>query len=304
MESVLIYRYQPAAHLRVTDEDAADFLQSQFSNDLRPFTSGRVTYGLWLDVKGKVIADSYVLCEGDESFRVFSEWSAGSAIQDQLERHIIADEVEIESETVVQCFALVGDLKDAFWAGLGLEVPAAGKFVIGAGLVIFPGRRAEASSFEVICTDADGLARFESAIGSIETETIDCSVMERLRIQAGVPKVPVELGPEDLPGEADLVRKGGISMNKGCYLGQEVVARMHNIGRPQRGLFVLQGLGGGLPACPVELSNTDGKVVGTLRNAVSTDSGWIGVAMLKVRFASVGDCLLCGDQSVRVERPL
>ena len=57
------YEYTPAAHFLVSDEDAADFLQSQFTNDLRPFEAGRSTYGLWLDVKGKVIADSVVLCE-------------------------------------------------------------------------------------------------------------------------------------------------------------------------------------------------------------------------------------------------
>ena len=51
------YDYKRAAHLWVTDEDAADFLQSQFANDLRPFAAGKCTYGLWLDVKGKVIAD-------------------------------------------------------------------------------------------------------------------------------------------------------------------------------------------------------------------------------------------------------
>lgn len=67
------YAFRPAADFLVTDEDAADFLQSQFTNDLRPFQPGQCTYGLWLDVKGKVIADSYVLCLGDEHFRVLSE---------------------------------------------------------------------------------------------------------------------------------------------------------------------------------------------------------------------------------------
>ena len=66
------YQYAPAAHFLVTDEDAADFLQSQFTNELRPFEEGQVSYGLWLDVKGKVIADSVVLCEGAEQFRVIS----------------------------------------------------------------------------------------------------------------------------------------------------------------------------------------------------------------------------------------
>ena len=57
MDAVLGYEYKPAGHLLVTDEDAADFLQSQFTNELCPFEAGRCVYGLWLNVKGKVIAD-------------------------------------------------------------------------------------------------------------------------------------------------------------------------------------------------------------------------------------------------------
>jgi glycine cleavage system aminomethyltransferase T len=68
----------------VSGEDAADFLQSQFSNDLRPFSSGQCTYGLWLDVKGKIVADSWIYCEGEEHFLVFGENGDILQIQDTL----------------------------------------------------------------------------------------------------------------------------------------------------------------------------------------------------------------------------
>ena len=74
------YQYVPAGHFIVTDGDAADFLQSQFTYELRPFNVGQATYGLWLDVKGKVIADSVVLCEGAEKFRVISECCCPRAV--------------------------------------------------------------------------------------------------------------------------------------------------------------------------------------------------------------------------------
>ena len=66
------FQYESNAHLLVAGEDAADFLQSQFTNDLRPFEAGRCTYGLWLDVKGKVLGDSILLSEG-ESGSVFCQ---------------------------------------------------------------------------------------------------------------------------------------------------------------------------------------------------------------------------------------
>ena len=81
------YQYAPAGDFIVTDEDAADFLQSQFANELRPCNVGQATYGLGLDVKGKVIADSVVLCEGAEQFRVISECCVGELIIAHMERY-------------------------------------------------------------------------------------------------------------------------------------------------------------------------------------------------------------------------
>ena len=55
------YSGKNAAVLRVTGEDAANFLQGQFTNDLRGLTTGGAVYGLWLNQKGKVLADSFVI---------------------------------------------------------------------------------------------------------------------------------------------------------------------------------------------------------------------------------------------------
>ena len=108
MNAVHAYNYTVGARLRVSDEDAADFLQSQFSQELRPFEAGQCTYGLWLDVKGKVIADSWVLCEGPEAFWVLSEHAIASELQAKLERHIIADDVCIEVSPARSACALIG----------------------------------------------------------------------------------------------------------------------------------------------------------------------------------------------------
>ena len=118
------YQYIPAAHFIVTGEDAADFLQSQFTNELRPFKEGQATYGLWLNVKGKVIADSVMLCEGAEQFRVISDCCAGELITAHMERHIIADDVEIEHVESGFGFELPTQAVKA----LGLDCPKSGRF--------------------------------------------------------------------------------------------------------------------------------------------------------------------------------
>jgi folate-binding protein YgfZ len=302
MSSVISYEYSTRTHLLVSDEDAADFLQSQFTNELRPFEQGRCTYGLWLDVKGKVLGDSYVLCDGDEQFRLISELSDAATLVQKLESHIIADDVVIETAPDLVGFALVGAEADAVLSALSLKVPAAGSFESGSDCLVLPGRRARASAYEVLCLTAAAVDRVRAVLSQEGVGMVSADRMADERIAAGYPLVPVEVGPSDLPGEGGL-ESDAISFTKGCYLGQEVVARMHNVGRPQRTLFVVSG-SGEAPACPLAIYNGETKQIGELRTAVATEAGWQGVAMLKHRFASVGDVMVSDTGKVSVERIL
>jgi folate-binding protein YgfZ len=287
--------YQPAAHFMVTGEDAADFLQSQFSNDLRPFQPGQCCYGLWLDVKAKVIADSVVICEGEESFRVLSERCSGELIVAHLERHIIADEVELQHcppAWGMQCMG-PGTSAGAEWPAVGQCLPNSDGFIFAARAAYFDQIFFSKPAFEAART-ALSTAGFRSA-----TEN------ERglVRISAGIPLVPIEIGAADLPGEGEL-ELDAISFNKGCYLGQEVVARMHNIGKPQRRLFVVEGHSSERPQLPCALLNAGSKQVGELRSAYSLGDGWRGVAILKTRFAEVGGSLYFDNEEFTVVAPL
>src|SRR5438876_590876 len=92
-----IFKWQPAAWLRVSGTDAANFLQGQFTNELRGIDSRDAVYGLWLNVKGKVVADSFVLrgAAADE-FWIGSYSSPAKTIVERLEGFVIADDVVIE----------------------------------------------------------------------------------------------------------------------------------------------------------------------------------------------------------------
>ncbi len=299
MESVLGYKYEPAAHLLVTDEDAADFLQSQFSNELRPFHAGRCTYGLWLDVKGKVIADSVIFCEGDERFRILSEHSPSAVIRQKLEQHIIADDVEIEALPTGAALALVGRDAGALLESLGFSEPELGVFETVTGVSVSRGRRSLEPSFELWSESAATIAELKVRLVDLGVEFISADRIKLIRIAAGVPSVPSEIGPGDLPGEGALV-EDAVSLTKGCYLGQEVVSRMHNLGRPQRALFRICG-SEGAPLCPTALYNKESKKIGELRSVFSTENGWQGVALLKIRYAAVGECLNHDAGSAKIE---
>jgi folate-binding protein YgfZ len=293
--SLSYYEYQPAAHLLVTDEDAADFLQSQFSNDLRPFQAGQATYGLWLDVKGKVIADSVILCEGAERFRVLSERCAGEQIATHLERHIIADEVSIESGDPGYAVELTADGLRA----LNLDLPETGKYTrVKHGCLL----RAQEDHYIIWCESILARDALRQNLKVADLVAVSSEARGMARMVVGRPLVPDEIGPADLPGEGELTGEC-VSLTKGCYLGQEVVARMHNIGKAQRRLFVLGGKGAS-PETPCPLHNAEGKAVGELRTAYAHADAWNGVALLKTRFVQPGSLLLQEANEVYVMYPL
>jgi folate-binding protein YgfZ len=253
------HRWQPAAWLRVHGPDAFGFLQGQFTNDLRELEKSPGVYGLWLNQKGRVLADSFVLRgRAPEEFWVGSYFSPAAVIQKRLESYIIADDVTIADET-------------AAWSGVTLTGPdaAAAARALGDGFV-FAGRRGRHDAVEYIA----------QVIPEIPSRTmLPADEMERARIRALIAAVPADLGPTELPNEGGL-ETVAISYTKGCYLGQEVMARLKSMGQVRRQL--LRVIGAGLiPARPAKLYQ-GAKQVGELRSAAPEGDGFIGLALLSL----------------------
>jgi folate-binding protein YgfZ len=107
--------------------------------------------------------------------------------------------------------------------------------------------------------------------------------MERLRILAAIPSVPGDIGPSDLPNEGGL-DVDAISYSKGCYLGQEVMARIKSLGRVRRTLVRVAGTGAP-PPLPAPLWQS-GRKEGELRSAAVTGDGYVGLALISVTSAA------------------
>jgi tRNA-modifying protein YgfZ len=264
--STVIFRWQPACWLRVAGDDAASFLQGQFTNDLRPLPGVRSVYGLWLTLKGKVLADSFVLRgTGVNEFWIGSYFSPAAAIRERLESHVIADDVTVE------------DMTDQ-WAGVSVLSVGTGATLAepAVDVFVFPGRRERAETSECVYRIAAGEP---ARISSGAVREIDRDEMERRRIAAGIPAVPVDVGPADLPNEAGL-EADAISYTKGCYLGQEVMARLKSMGQVRRRLIRVGGTGDAIPARPAAVF-AGARQVGELRSAARDGAGgWIGLAMV------------------------
>lgn len=252
-----------SAILRIHGPDANTYLQGQFTQDLR-IKIGESSYGLWLDQKGKTLADSYVRKQAENDYLVVSFSNDASALRARLESYLIADEVEIEDQS--------GE-----WAGILLWGEGASGLVPPTGVLSLPSRRAGAGSVQWLVR-IDALTDAQRALIGAAVAA-DSVTAERSRLLTATPAVPGDIGPRDLPNEGNL-EDVAISYTKGCYLGQEVMARLKNLGQVRRRLHLVRGVGS-VPAPGTALFQGERKV-GETRSAVADGDGFLAMAMLSL----------------------
>lgn len=279
------YRNGFSAILKVEGEDAFDYLQSQFSQDLRLLKVPGCVYGLWLDRKGKVQADSFILRPGDGFFLLVSYHCGAESLMEKVVENIIADDVEVSDETGLWSgLSFWGDTLPAFLEKQGFGMPSNYEMgTTGEGLMFWPGRRSRSDSLDVLVPCAAFAKQAPAWLDVLSGQACEVGKedMDRERILSGIPAIPADIGPGNLPQEGGL-EVDALSFNKGCYLGQEVMARLHAMGQVQRKLtpVILGTWPSGLPV-PL-FSGT--KEVGMLTSATRPETGkWQGLAMLKTR---------------------
>jgi folate-binding protein YgfZ len=146
---------------------------------------------------------------------------------------------------------------------------------------------------DLIAQAGDG-ERLGAALLAGGAAGVSAEAAEILRIEAGEPRFGAEMGPETMPAEAGIV-EAAVSFTKGCYIGQEPVARLHYKGRPNRRL---RGLRLSAPAEPGAELRLGDRAVGRLGSAcVSPRHGPIGLAIVR-REAEPGDELAVGEDGV------
>ena len=229
-------------YVAVSGPEAADFLERMVSNEVASLEPGEARRALLLTPKSRIVAPLRIVRAGPESFLLITEAALAETVSSTL-------------------------LRARFAAKCGIELtPYRGYLQLGPG--------------EGIPNDDYGVEAFESWAEG-EREAADQSELERLRIEAGTPAWGRELDETILPAEAGL-DETHVSFTKGCYPGQEPIARLHYRGRPNRRLRVLEVDA----ATPGDAIFLDEKAVGRVTSAVP------GKALGYVRREVPGDAIL------------
>jgi len=270
--------------LALTGTDVAAFLDGQLSNDITALAPGTGCRAALLTPKGKMLADVRVLRTPDGGeYWLETERVALQALFDALRRGVIGWDVELHKRTLEQTtLSLVGEPST-----LGLNASVAD--TVGGAAVL---RVGTPEGEDVICATADA-ERVRTALGAPELPEDEADV---LRVEAGVPRYGIELDDSVIPQEAAL-NETHVSFTKGCYVGQETVARLHWRGKPNRHL---RGLRLGEQVQPGTELRLGEREVGRITSvAASPRFGAVGLALVR-REAQPGDVLDAGGVSAEV----
>ncbi|BBL80303.1 folate-binding protein [Rubrobacter xylanophilus] len=219
--------------LRLSGKDPLGLLEAILTNAL-PEEENRGAYALLLDPKGRIQADLRVVRHAGEVLVVAGPESAG-AVRKILDRYAPFSRVSVE-ETGLGVLGLYGP-RAAELAGLESPLPEHGSARLGELLAV--GVEVPVPGMDLIGTPEELRAARKrlSAAGAVAATAEE---YETARVIAGVPRFGMDFTPENFPAEAGLLERA-VSFEKGCYPGQETVARMRYRGHPNRTLhrFVL-----------------------------------------------------------------
>jgi folate-binding protein YgfZ len=233
---------RPRSFVALRGTDAAEYLERIVSNAVASLPVGGSCDALLLTAKARVIAPLVVWRRGEDDFLLLTEPELGDRVVRELLRSRFAAKVQIEPEE-------------------------------HTSLVVF-------GAADGIPTRDYGEPAVEVLDAQIDAEPIPEDELELMRIRAGTPRMGRELDDRVLPAEAGLTETH-VSFTKGCYPGQEPIARLHHRGHANRRLRVLRIEGDEQPGYDVEIRHGD-KVVGRLTSSARDGDETLALGYVRV----------------------
>ena len=272
--------------LRVRGRDRVRFLNGMLTVDVDRLEPGACLYGAQLDRKGHFVSDLQVLVR-DEEIWLDTAPGRGAAVREILEKHVIADDVELVAQ---EGFCQVAFEGAHARAACGAPELAPGTASAQDQLLWIDGGALGSEGVRLL--GPERVVR--EHVASTGLPQLPPERVASLRIEAFIPAFGCDFGEKNFPAEARL--EHAVSFTKGCYIGQEIVARIHARGSVNRLLVKLEGESE--LAAGDEVA-ADGRKVGEVTSA----AGAFAIALVKRASAQPGTVLSAGGAPVTVTGP-
>lgn len=288
------------AILRIEGPGAVECLQGLLTSDVARPGPGHLAYGALLTPKGMVIVDLWVFRDA-EGFTVLAPSPARAATLEVLAKRMPPRLARVSELTESWASAwLLGDgtMAACRAAGIGWPESELQTVAVGGAVLGRPGSGGPAAGImtgpaAAIQEMTDRLQTAGAVVGSSDHA-------EAIRILQGFPALGREIGEKTLPQEVRYDELGGVSYTKGCYVGQETVARVHFRGHPNRHLRSIVWRGEPVPP-GTELHHGE-RAVGQVSSMLAVDGACLALGVVR-REVDPGSEVLVGTTSARVVAP-
>lgn len=264
-----IIKLDDLTSLQVTGSDATKFLHAQFTNDLANLPVNAWQYSGYCTPKGRLLAFMTIVRVDENEYLLILPLEISKKILPRLRMFVMRDDVTITSQ--LDHLGIIGIVGNA-GALTDIAVPAAGetgKFTKDGNsylLTIENGRNGKAERYMYI-SDIEKIDSFCQSGSSRNDWTL-------LDIQAGIPAILAATQEAFVPQMVNLDLIGAVNFKKGCYPGQEVVARVHYLGKIKQRMFVVrcEGKTTALPNDKLYITGQEDKAAGTVVQSAITNS--------------------------------
>lgn len=276
----------PLTHLALlaaTGDDAKPFLHSQFTSDINHLGVDQVQHSAWCTAKGRMQA-SFLAWRNGETFQLALAADLQEATQKRLQMFILRAKVKLLSLSDTHILlGLAGPQAGEALADAGLPCPASAMTSAsanGAQVIALDGGRF------IVCAPQEALAALWQKL-SATARPVGLPAWRWLDVEMGYPLVTLATKEEFVPQMADFEKLGGVSFHKGCYPGQEIVARTQYLGKVKRHLYRLKSdmpMSAGTDLhSPDNPDQASGMVVSA---APSPTGGFVALAVVQSNFAA------------------
>ncbi|MDQ3644026.1 MAG: folate-binding protein [Actinomycetota bacterium] len=280
--------------LELEGGEAAEFLQGQVTNDIEALEPGEGCYAALLDHKGKLRTDMRVLRPAADRLIVDAESVARAVLRHNFETYSLGRDVRSRDLTDERrVLSLIGP---AARARLDAEPPEREHAFVEGELGLYVATHFGVDLIVPVAEAGGSRGLVPEALApAVSEEAAEC-----LRVEAGRPRLGHDMDGTTIPQEAG-INERAVSFTKGCYVGQETVARLHYRGKPNRHL---RGLRLSRPAAHGDPITLGEKQVGTVGSAcVSPALGPIALALVRREAAPGDELTVAGHAATVVELP-
>lgn len=257
--------------LRVSGEDARSFLQGQLSCDVAGLGATSATYGAYCSPKGRMLANFLLWGEDGEFLLVLSR-DLVPVVQKQIAKYVLRSKVKIaDASDAIALTGAAGPLAEGALSEVLPDVPNSPNQVSRAGGAATATRLRD-GRFVIAAGAADAAALRGKLSGALVP--VDARAWRWLDIRNGLPWIGAATQEELIPQMANLELLGGVSFDKGCYTGQEVVARTQHLGKLKRRMFLANVQAGARAGDKLYSEDLGDQAGGVVVNAeISPDGG-------------------------------